>query len=47
MVGECPIIARTFTELLENLVCNKGKHWYWLRDEFIQIGDAYDGMDVD
>ncbi len=47
VVGECPIIARTFTELLENLVCNKGKRWYWLRDEFIQIGDAYDGMDVD
>lgn len=47
VVGECPIIAITFTELLENLVSNKGMQWYWLRDEFIQIGDAYDGVDVD
>ncbi len=47
VVGECPIISRTFTELLENLVLNKGNQWYWLRNEFTQIGDAYDGIDVD
>lgn len=47
VVGECPIIARTFTELLENLVSNKGMQWYWLRDEFMPIGDAYDDIDVD
>ena len=47
VVGECPVIARTFTELLENLISNKGMQWYWLRDEFTPIGDAYDGIDVD
>jgi len=47
VVGECPIIAKTFTELLENLVLNKGEQCYWLRDEFISIGDAYDGIDMD
>lgn len=44
VVGECPIIARTFTELLENLVLNMGKQCYWLRDDFITIGDAYDDI---
>lgn len=44
VVGECPIIARTFTELLENLVLNEGKQCYWLRDDFITIGDAYDDI---
>lgn len=47
LVGECPIIARTFTELLENLILNKGRQWYWLREGFTPIGDAYDGIDLD
>lgn len=42
VVGECPIIAKTFTELLENLILNRGNKWYWLRDDFVYIGDAYD-----
>jgi hypothetical protein len=42
VAGSCPIIANTFTDLLERLVINKGKHWYWLQDEFASLGDAYD-----
>lgn len=39
--GSCPIIARTFTELLSRLIENKGQRWYWLDSEFAPIGDAY------
>lgn len=47
VVGECPIIATSFTQLLENLVVNKGKQCYWLKDEFVSLGDAYDDVDFD
>lgn len=47
VVGECPIIAKTFTELLERLILNEGKRWYWLREDFISMGDAYDNVDED
>ncbi len=40
--GSCPIIARSFSELLERLIENRGDHWYWLRPDFKSIGDAYD-----
>lgn len=46
VVGECSIIANTFTQLLEELIKNEGKRWYWLRDDFMSIGDAYDGIDL-
>ncbi|MCM3629805.1 SMI1/KNR4 family protein [Paenibacillus glycanilyticus] len=42
VVGDCPVIARTFTELLNRLVQNNGEHWYWLREDFQSLGDAYD-----
>lgn len=42
LVGECPVIAFSFTDLLNNLIENKGERWYWLRDDFIHLGDAYD-----
>lgn len=42
VVGSCPIIANSFTELLERLVINGGEHWYWLQDEFASLGDAYE-----
>lgn len=42
VAGSCPIIANSFTELLERLVMNNGKHWYWLQDDFTSLGDAYD-----
>lgn len=41
VVGSCSIIARSFTELLERLIENRGRHWYWLREDFVRIGDAY------
>lgn len=40
--GDSPIIANSFTELLEKLIENKGEHWYWLRPSFVSFGDAYD-----
>ncbi len=40
--GDCPIIARSFSELLCSLVRSRGGYWYWLRDDFPAIGDAYD-----
>jgi hypothetical protein len=41
-VGDTPIIARSFTELLQRLFENRGAYPYWLRDDFQRIGDAYD-----
>ncbi|MFQ9505569.1 MAG: hypothetical protein ACLRZ2_01560 [Veillonella sp.] len=37
---ESPIIAKSFTELLEKLVSNE-KEWFWL-DSFQSYGDAYE-----
>lgn len=38
--GFCPIIARSFSELLESLWLNKGDYPYWLQESF-SLGDAY------
>ena len=40
--GECPVVALSFTELLERILECKGGHWFWLADEFVGLGDAYD-----
>ncbi|RAV13660.1 SMI1/KNR4 family protein [Paenibacillus contaminans] len=45
VVGECPIIAKSFTELLNQLVQNNGERWYWLKEEIESLGDAYDCID--
>lgn len=42
VVGECPIIALSFGQLLEKLIESKGGYWYWLEENFISLGDAYD-----
>ncbi|WP_331460411.1 SMI1/KNR4 family protein [Gracilibacillus suaedae] len=42
LVGESQRIATSFTDLLERLIKNKGQYWYWLRSDFISLGDAYD-----
>lgn len=42
VVGDCPVIANSFTELLERLVQNSGERWYWLNEDFKSLGDAYD-----
>lgn len=41
LAGDCPIIAHSFSELLERLLGNRGDRWYWLRPDFVPIGDAY------
>lgn len=38
---ESPIIAKSFTELLEKLVSNE-KEWFWLDASFQSFGDAYE-----
>lgn len=40
--GSCPIIATSFTDLLERLIANRGGHYHWLRSDFMTLGDAYD-----
>ncbi len=39
--GSCPIIAMSFSELLERLHDSKGENLYWLESQFIDLGDAY------
>lgn len=42
IVGSQPVIALSFTELFERLLDNGGRRWYWLADDFVPLGDAYD-----
>jgi hypothetical protein len=42
LVGDMPIIAKSFTELLEKLIKNEGKSIFWLDDNFEPLGEAYD-----
>lgn len=42
VVGECTIVAKTFTELLLRLYNNQGESLFWLDNDFVYIGDAYD-----
>ncbi|MBN6074854.1 SMI1/KNR4 family protein [Aggregatibacter actinomycetemcomitans] len=43
LVGDTPVIAKSFTELLYRLYDNKGDYTYWFKPEFNHIyGDAYD-----
>lgn len=43
---ESPIIAKSFTELLQQIYNAKGKDWYWLASNFQSYGDAYDGIEI-
>lgn len=42
VAGSSPIIALSLADLLHRVHANEGKHWYWLRPEFEDLGDAYD-----
>lgn len=42
VIGECPIISESFTDLVYRLLCNRGTSLYWLEKNFLYIGDAYD-----
>ena len=45
VVGECSVIARSFTELLWNFIYAQGDDIpYWLEENFNYIGDAYDDL---
>lgn len=44
--GDSPIIAKSFTELLERLYLGKGDHWFWLAENFESYGDAYDDISI-
>lgn len=44
VVGECTIVATTFTELISQLFRNQGQSLFWLESDFVYIGDAYDEM---
>lgn len=45
LIGDTPIIAMSFTELLQQLLQHKGKLIYWLDESFVALGDAYDNND--
>jgi hypothetical protein len=36
------VIATSFSELLTQLLANNGESSYWLKDDFVTLGDAYD-----
>lgn len=42
--GDCPIISHSFTELLQRLIEGKGPCLFWLADDFVSMGDAYDDV---
>lgn len=44
-VGDTPVIANSFTELLEKLLEQNGDYWYFMRGDFTSMGDAYDGLE--
>lgn len=46
MQGLSPIIANSFTALLEGLLAAKGERWYWEAPGFVSLGDAYDEFDT-
>lgn len=39
--GECPVIAKSFTVLIEKIFNANGGYWFWLSDDFESLGDAY------
>ncbi len=45
--GQTPIIAMNFTELLDQLLRSQGQSLFWLNDDFVGLGDAYDGIPED
>jgi len=42
LAGDCPVVATCFESLLEQLLKNEGRYWYWIEDNFNSLGDAYD-----
>ncbi len=44
LIGESPVIARTFTEFLLNILNYKGDYFFWEEDDLKSYGDAYDNI---
>ena len=44
VAGECAIIANDFTELVLQLFTNQGESIFWLDEDFVYIGNAYDDV---
>ena len=42
LVGQTPVIAHSFAELHVRCYANRGGYPYWLRADFVPLGDAYD-----
>lgn len=42
VAGSCPIIACSFTELVEQLMRAQGRRWFWLEGAAGTYADAYD-----
>ncbi|MFK7823422.1 MAG: SMI1/KNR4 family protein [Oligoflexales bacterium] len=42
LVGDCPIIAKSFSDLIDQLLIAKGRYCYWTEKSFKSLGDAYD-----
>lgn len=42
VAGSCRVISLSFESLLAQLLQNRGGYWFWLRDDFVDLGDAYD-----
>lgn len=42
LAGSMPVVAHSFTDLLERLFESQGKRWYWLEEDFVPLGDAYE-----
>lgn len=41
IVGETQVIATSFTDLIQRLLDNKGRHRYWLSDNFSTLGKSF------
>ena len=42
LVGDCPVIAFSFADLLTHLLAAQGQFCYWTHASFQSLGDAYD-----
>ena len=40
--GESSVVAASFVELLEKMLKCQGGYWFWLANDFVSLGDAYD-----
>jgi len=43
LVGDTKIVSLSFKDLLYNLYKTKGKYLFWEKEDFVSLGDAYDG----